>query len=1742
MDPSRRLRHFRSEIPQLVTEHRFPKRVEKLVFSVLSSNALMKLSEVQITTPILYEHYPSPAKNGVLDKRLGLSDKIGRCATCGKDTKMCIGHFGTIALALPVFHPGLINDARTMLSIICPFCSRVKISEADRHKYKSLNHKHSLSIVKEAQEQAKKQVNCPFCHAPSTVCKKSQGFRVLREMHYEESATKILAGVIKHQKEIEKIQDLDQRLRNHVVDPIQALHILKKVPECDYPYLGIPWQSRNVYASQQTPTSIASNDASQLFSRGSSKLLARTANRFIAQHQETGEHATLLRSQHFLTRPQDVILTHIPVPPSCLRPSVQSGSGAGTTEDSLTSHLVRILTVNDKLKEAVTSGAVTTSKVYAKWDQLNMDVSLLYIGKIPGGVQPVKGKIDSGTKEGTGIIDRLKGKAGRFRSNLSGKRVNFSGRTVISPNPYLSMQQVAIPRLIAQNLTFPEIVTSRNIRFLRELILNGKTYPGANEVLLLNDTIRYNPALKRLGIDMKRSRDMEAKAMELVSRCVDTFNLNSLCADLPELQAAIQHLVSESSNAINSEVKTESLPQESTLFSKDVHDPITRDDLDSVVDDTSETNEPKLEDIHANRTDESAGQLQTNTVDPSSEPKTVLKLNSIASLQLTNASSQHLSTFKLNTVSLLQKDRRGRQAIANSLRPNDIVYRHLLPNDTLLFNRQPSLHRMSIMQFNAVIHENRTFSFNPIVCSPFNADFDGDEMNIFYMQGQEARAEAGILMGSHENIISPRHGECMIGLTQDFLTGIYLLSGKGIFMTRQDYCQHVSYGCDGFGDATYGVSLYNYGREFIKSIHSRRGTEEDTVGFVKVPCLAQPCIVYPRQLYSGKQVLSVLMKGNDFDSVSINLEHGDKTYKKSDDKRALSVGDDYVVIQNSEHLAGRLTKAFLASSKNCIFYFLVQNYGPVSAARIMLRFAKVAARFLMNYGFTIGIDDVMPSQQVLHKKELIVQEGYERAQEKIHDYESGKLHAIPGSTVQETLEAALNQILSNVRESCAQVALKELHFTNKPLIMSLCGSKGSPINIAQMIIILGQQSFGGSRAPDDFYTRSAPYFYHYSKEPNSKGFILNSFYTGLLPFEFLAHARAGRDGVIDSACKTADTGYLQRRLVKCLEDLSVSYDFTVRNSKKNVVQFRFGHDGFDPIKLEVGTAQCLDLDTLLRHIILLNRSQDLAEGVPLVLLDRYKAEAELETLLNKDFYGQEACQIERDNVISYFRSNILPKITANTRIAAEIAPALAASFLQTTITRKDIDDFLRQVRRKYIRLNLEPGSPCGAVAAQSVGEPSTQMTLKSFHHAGLASMNITQGVPRLKEIVDGVVKISTPITTVELHIDADEEEDPAIITEKYLEKARMMKNIIECTYLGQISASIIECYSQSSCHIEVNLDMKIIADMGLAGVITVETVVASILHNDKAKKLVGQDHSSGSVSIHSGTRFSVRPITQSRENLLFDIQSLKLLLPMIPVSGIATCSRAVINEYKEITQGGTISSAPLTKYNLLVEGVGLQSILNVSGIDFTRTLSNNIIEVANTLGIEAAVATIANEIKACMDSHGMAVDMRHIRLLADIMCFKGKVLGFTRFGLTKMKADSVIMLASFEKTGEHLFNAALGNKIDETNGVTESIILGKPMSMGTGSFSLLQAPYFDEKTGKTIEYQPKPVTRFLGEVLNRQYDEEVDAIVSAFWYDEKVYLTGAEARAKLLRERKHTNKRSWSQHREKFANSKSKRQ
>ncbi|TNJ30705.1 DNA-directed RNA polymerase subunit A [Giardia muris] len=1601
---------FRASLPQTVTVNRFPKRIERLSFSLVSSGSLLRVSELQVNEPIFYAAGSVAQANGVLDRRLGISTREGRCETCGRDVQTCVGHFGHIKLTLPVFHPALLPDIRNFLSMVCHHCSRVKLSATDRARYRGLTREIVPNLLKAAQATAREMSPCPFCGMESGKFNRIQGFRLIHELDPEETDLEALQSAVK------SINAGPVDFKKVAIDPILAQNIFSRIPECDYPFLGIRWTTP-IPSSETTTSAI---------------------DRLYAQAKVTQPvYTNVDRIRAFCqTRPEDLIMTHVPVPPNCIRPSVMSTSKDLINEDTLTTQLAKIVKNNITLQHYLESGMVESSKLCSLWDELYSEISLMITGSVSGRQEHIKG-----------IIDRLKGKTGRFRNNLSGKRVDFSGRSVISPNPYLSIQQVAVPRLIAQNLTFPEVVTQYNVEFMRELVQNGSVYPGANEVLQLGDAIRNSPLLKRIGLDIKQTNINPDKAIEAVAQCLDTFNLNVVRADMPELHAAIRQLVASESGSRNKRIEADA------------------------------------------GTETKAGENEDDALK--------LQLNSSATLQLMNITSN--DTLRLNKKALALLDAEARGRIAHALRPGDIVYRHLLPNDTVLFNRQPSLHRMSIMQFNAVVHENRTFSFNPINCTPFNADFDGDEMNLFYLQTQEARAEASVLMAAKNNIVSPRHGNNIIGLTQDFLTGLYVLSGKDIFLKWADFTQLLCYGLDGFGDATFGSSLYKYGRRFLTAITNVKNHDDsqDVIGFVSDPIIHQPAIVYPRLFYTGKQVLSTLLRGNRHDEMTVTIHTPDKTYDKDDKLGPLSIRDDFLVVINSELISGRLTKNLLSSSRSSIFYFLVQTYGPVPTSRVMLRFAKVGARFLMIQGFTIGMDDVMPSEQVLWRKGEIIQEGYAHAQERILQYERGELVSVPGATVQATLEAKLNQILSNVREGCAKVALQELHFTNKPLIMSLCGSKGSPINIAQMVVILGQQSFGGSRAPDDFHTRTAPYFYHFSKDSEAKGFITNSFYTGLTPFEFIAHARAGRDGVIDSACKTAETGYLQRRLVKCLEDLSIGYDGTVRNSHKTVVEFRFGYDSLDPTRIETNDGLCIDLAGILRHTIVRNRQLqfDASGGADIQLLSPEQARLEVERCLGTPYFGREASRIETSSVLTFFDRTVLPSLR-------EHKGPLASSMLSSTITARDIEEFMRTVRQKYMLLELEPGTPCGAVAAQSVGEPSTQMTLKAFHHAGLASMNITQGVPRLKEIINGVALISTPIITAYLDLSSFSDTE---VTSHSLEKAKMMKNIIECTLLGHVAQSIVEVYDELQCFIEVTLDTKTIANMGLSNVITLRGVQRAIQQFIKPKPVGGSLRDDNCFRI-AGSGLRVYPPTQARDKHLFSIQTLKLLLPQVPVAGILSCSRAVLNEYKPTPHSPA-------QYNLLIEGTGLMSVFGISGIDFATTTTNNVIEVAKTLGIEAAVAVIVSEIRACMDSHGMAVDIRHIRLLADVMCFKGRVLGITRFGLTGMKADSVLMLASFEKTAEHLFNAAIGNKIDEASGVSESIIMGKGIGMGTGAFSLLRAPLRNRRTGSPKHYVPKPRTAFLGDDLDRSWDE-VRTVVDRFWYDETQLGTGEQIRTR----------------------------
>ena len=368
------------------------------------------------------------------------------------------------------------------------------------------------------------------------------------------------------------------------------------------------------------------------------------------------------------------------------------------------------------------------------------------------------------------------------------------------------------------------------------------------------------------------------------------------------------------------------------------------------------------------------------------------------------------------------------------------------------------------------------------------------------------------------------------------------------------------------------------------------------------------------------------------------------------------------------------------------------------------------------------------------------------------------------------------------------------------------------------------------------------------------------------------------------------------------------------------------------------------------------------------------------------------------------------------------------------VTKAQLEEFLDRCVDKYSAKRIEPGSAVGAVGAQSIGEPGTQMTLKTFHFAGVASMNVTLGVPRIKEIINASKNISTPIITATLECDDN------------VKAARVVKGRVEKTTLGEVCKFIDVVFNPSACYVEVCLDPEVISMLQLD--VTVESVRHSLISAPKLKLKANTVLHAGDNLIHvlppdeeSKSKAAAAQGAAAYRRALFHLQTLRTAVPNVIVQGIPSVSRAVIND---VGQG---------KYNLVVEGTNLQAVMGVEGVKGTHTTTNHVMEAERTLGIEAARSCIIKEINDTMKAHGMSIDARHSMLLADVMTYKGEVLGITRFGMAKMK-DSVLMLASFEKTTDHLFDAALHGRTDTIDGVSECIIMGIPMPVGTGMFKL----------------------------------------------------------------------------------------
>lgn len=388
-------------------------------------------------------------------------------------------------------------------------------------------------------------------------------------------------------------------------------------------------------------------------------------------------------------------------------------------------------------------------------------------------------------------------------------------------------------------------------------------------------------------------------------------------------------------------------------------------------------------------------------------------------------------------------------------------------------------------------------------------------------------------MDVKNNLMIPRSGDPLVSATQDFLTTSYLITYKDRFLNRAEFMRFCAF--------------FNDGEEKIE--------------------IPPPAIMKPVELWTGKQVINVLLRPNRDSKVFVNTQVKEKFYSGKDKQMCLR--DGWVIFKNSELLCGALGKATMGSeSKTGLMYSLIRDNSVEIATKCMLRVSKFSSRWISNYGMSIGISDVTPAEDLLVEKKKLLKEGYKKCAERIEQFELGNLELKPGCNAEETLESYLNGELSKLREDAGKILIQSLPSHNSPLIMALCGAKGSNINLSQMIACVGQQTASGKRMPDGFFDRTLPHFQRGSKEADAKGFVENSFYSGLTATEFFFHTIGGREGLVDTAVKTADTGYMQRRFMKALEDLSIKYDQTVRMSTEHIVQFVYGDDGIDPMFMD----------------------------------------------------------------------------------------------------------------------------------------------------------------------------------------------------------------------------------------------------------------------------------------------------------------------------------------------------------------------------------------------------------------------------------------------------------------------------------------------------------------------------------------------------------------------------------------------
>lgn len=1253
-------------------------------------------------------------------------------------------------------------------------------------------------------------------------------------------------------------------------------------------------------------------------------------------------------------RPEWFLVQVLPVPPIHVRPSVSMG-GANSSEDDLTHQLVNVIKSNIALKQAITNGEPNI--IVEQFEQsLQHNVAAFMDNELRGMPQVTQ---RSGRPLKT-LQQRLKGKEGRIRGNLMGKRVDFSGRTVITADPNLGIHQVGVPRSVAMNLTVPERVTPFNLAELSALVSNGPTmHPGAKHIIRADGT----------RVDLR---------------------------------------------------------------------------------------------------------------------------------------------YVKNKSELL---------LANGW----IVERHLRDDDVVLFNRQPSLHKMSIMGHRAKVLDWSTFRLNLSCTSPYNADFDGDEMNLHVPQSLPARTEAEMMMLSPRVIVSGQSNRPVMGIVQDSLLAVQKMTKRDVFMSRDLVMNLLMWVVDWDGR------------------------------------LPLPAILKPQELWTGKQIFSLILP-------KINLKGKANNGPPKDVKLNTFNGYDHLVtVQEGELLEGTIDKKTIGSGMGGLIHTSWLDVGFEETARFMNQVQVVTNYWILQNSFSIGVTDAVADDATMRQIESTIDKAKLQVLDLVRQGQRGELETQPGRTMIESFEQYVNKVLNTARDHAGKSAQSSLDETNSVKAMVTAGSKGSFINISQIIACVGQQNVEGKRIPYGFRKRTLPHFSKDDLGPESRGFVENSYLRGLSPQEFFFHAMGGREGLIDTACKTAETGYIQRRLVKAMETVMARYDGTLRTSGGQIVQFLYGEDGMDAVWIE---KQQFDSLTLAKaefedKFVMRTSENDFGydkQNLPFLeseIMEDCKHDPEVQQLLNREvdmlredqrilriiMANREAGREDDEssyapgnvrrviqNAIRQFRidkstpSDLHPKdviqkvtellerliVVVGDDVLSVEAQANATTLYRILIrsllsSKRVLRDWrlseaalnwvLGEVETRFHQAKVNPGEMAGVLAAQSIGEPATQMTLNTFHYAGVSAKNVTLGVPRLKEIINVAKTVKTPGLTIYLQESVSGDSDVAKLVHSTLEYT-VLGDIVKLTeiyYDADIKNTVVakdsefvkEYYELSDetdedlrrlspwvLRIELNQTVFFDKKMKMNEIVReIQNEYGNDLNvlvtDDNADDLVVRIRVVNDVPVNAGQGGGVdedgNPIPFLAEEEVEPGQEDDVFLKRLEKSMLTSLKLRGVEDVKKVfMRGGAKRSVwddetgfgTKDEWVLETDGTNLMAVLGVDYVDATRTISNDIVEVFQVLGIEGVRGAILSELRNVISFDGSYVNYRHLACLVDVMTMHGHLMAIDRHGINRVDSGPLLR-CSFEETVDMLMDAAVYAEEEVLKGVTENIMMGQLARVGTGDMDLL---------------------------------------------------------------------------------------